>query len=67
MMFFEGMNKPWWIAGLVVWLVTLVALEQLRGFEFTTAARIALVVAAVVTYLVWFAVGRGRGATPPSE
>ena len=67
MMSLPGLNKPWWIAAMVVWVVTIVALEQLVGYDFTTSARIALVTGGLTALGVWYAMGRGRHDAPPSD
>lgn len=61
-MFFQGLEKPWWASASIVWvLVTAVLVLQLE-YEMLTASRIALVPAAVVGFVVWWFVGRGRSA-----
>jgi hypothetical protein len=67
MMFLEGMRKPWWIAAVVVWVVTILALERFAGYDFTTSARIALVTGGLTAFAVWYALGRGRSDAPPSD
>ncbi len=67
MMFLQGMKKPWWIAAIIVWVVTILALEEFAGYDFTTSARIALVTGGLAALGVWYAVGRGQTDTPPSD
>jgi hypothetical protein len=61
-MFFAGLEKPWWASASIVWvLVTAVLVLQL-DYEVLTASRWALIPAAVVAFVVWWFVGRGRSA-----
>lgn len=64
-MFLSGLEKPWWASGSVVWILVTAVLVLQLDYEVQAAARIALAPAAVVGFVVWWFVGRGR--TKPDE
>ncbi len=63
-MFLQGLEKPWWAAASVVWVLITFTLTATQGVELLTASRIALAPAALVGLGVWWVVGRGR--KPPA-
>jgi hypothetical protein len=64
-MFLQGMEKPWWAGASIVWILVTAVLVLQLDYEMLTAARIALVPAAITGVVVWWFVGRGR--TSPDE
>jgi len=51
-MWFNNM-KPWWLAFVLTWLVTVVALSVSGGVDVTTAGRWGLVSGAIAGIVVW--------------
>lgn len=62
-MWFNNM-KPWWLAFVVTWLVTVAALSVTDAVEPTDAGRYGLVVAVAVALVVWAVM---RAAARPRE
>lgn len=62
---FGGLDRPWWIAALVVWVISVIVLRE-RGIEPLPAGRLAVLFAAAAGLLV-FALVRKLNLRPPEE
>ena len=59
-MFFEGLGKPWWLAYLITFVVTVIVVRSdglifAQGLQGRPAGLVALAVAGTVAVAVWFA------------
>ncbi|MSQ35784.1 MAG: hypothetical protein EXR63_01390 [Dehalococcoidia bacterium] len=66
----RGIRQPWWLAFTLTWVVVAAALVA-RGMSSTSAARIALLAAALVAAVVWLALrnrfARAADSTDPPD
>ena len=58
----RGVRQPWWLAFTLTWVIVAAVLVE-RGMSSTSAARIALLAAALVAAVLWLAL-RNRFAPP---